>query len=155
MNLGPFLVVQNSKCSMTTLFSCFCNRIRLVVGVRIIGGGLPVLPGTASSFELASVPEASVSMSAALRGAKTFRVTTSFGGMFKAGDVSFCTAAFFEVPVISSVARFFRLRTFWKPSSCIVCCSVGFSRIICPASVVALSTALSLVTLLYTCRIRH
>jgi hypothetical protein len=30
------------------------------------------LPGTASSFEVASVPEASVSMSAALRGAKCF-----------------------------------------------------------------------------------
>jgi hypothetical protein len=49
----------------------------------IIGGGLPVLPGTAFSFEVASVPGASVSMSAALRGAKKFRVTTSLGGMFK------------------------------------------------------------------------
>jgi hypothetical protein len=39
-----------------------------VVDVRIIGGGLPVSPGTASSFEVASVPEESVSMSAALRG---------------------------------------------------------------------------------------
>jgi hypothetical protein len=55
---------------------CFCKCIRLVVDVRIMGGGLPVLPGTASSFELASVPEASVSMSADLRGRK-FRVTTS------------------------------------------------------------------------------
>jgi hypothetical protein len=38
---------------------------------RIIGGGLPVLPGTASSFEMALVPEESVSMSAALRGRKS------------------------------------------------------------------------------------
>jgi hypothetical protein len=37
-------------------FSCFCNCIWLVVHVRIIVGGLPVLPGTAS-FEVASVPE--------------------------------------------------------------------------------------------------
>jgi hypothetical protein len=55
----------------------------LVVDVRIIGGGLPVLPGTASSFEFASVPGTSVPMSAGLRGAKKFRVTTSLGG----GDV--------------------------------------------------------------------
>jgi hypothetical protein len=54
-----------------------------VVDVKIIGGGLPVLLATASSFELASVPEASVSMSDALRGANKFRVTTSLGG----GDV--------------------------------------------------------------------
>jgi hypothetical protein len=41
-----------------------------VVDVGIIGGGLPVLPGTASSFEVASVPEEPVSMSTALRGEK-------------------------------------------------------------------------------------
>jgi hypothetical protein len=71
-----------------------------VVDVRIIGGGLPVLPGTASSFEVASVPEASVSMSAALRGAKKFRVTTALGGIFKAVDVLVCTAAFRDAPVV-------------------------------------------------------
>jgi hypothetical protein len=88
-----------------------------MVDGRIIGGGLPVLPETASSFEVASVPEASVSMSAALRGVKKFRVTTSLGGMSKAIDVLICTVAFFVVPVVSSVARFFRLRTSWKSSS--------------------------------------
>jgi Ca2+/Na+ antiporter len=61
-----------------------------VVDVRIIGGGLPALPGTASSFEVASVPEASVSMSASLRGRKKFRVTTSLGGMFN--EATFCSA---------------------------------------------------------------
>jgi hypothetical protein len=35
-------------------------------------GRLPVLPGAASSFVVTSVPEASVSMSAALRGPKIF-----------------------------------------------------------------------------------
>jgi hypothetical protein len=64
-----------------------------VADVRIIGGGLPVLPGTASSFEVASVPEVLVSMSAVLRGAKKFPVMTSLGGMFKAGDVLVCTAS--------------------------------------------------------------
>jgi hypothetical protein len=47
----------------------FCNCVKLVVDVSIIGGGLPVLPGTASSIEVASVPEVSVSVSAVLRGA--------------------------------------------------------------------------------------
>jgi hypothetical protein len=51
-----------------------------VVEVRTTEGGLPVLPGTASSFEVASVPEESVTMSAALRGAKKFRVQTFLRG---------------------------------------------------------------------------
>jgi hypothetical protein len=45
---------------------------------------------------VASDLEESVSMSAALRGAKKFRVTTSlWGGVFKAGYILVCTAAFF------------------------------------------------------------
>jgi hypothetical protein len=52
-------------------FSLQLNQVS-VVDLKIIGGGLHVLPGTASSFELASVLEASVSISAALRGAKSF-----------------------------------------------------------------------------------
>jgi hypothetical protein len=83
MTLVPFLVLRNSKFYLTTFFSCSCNCIRLVVDVRIVGGGLPVLPGTASSFEVTSVPEASVSMSAALRRAKKFQVTTSLGGYLR------------------------------------------------------------------------
>jgi hypothetical protein len=102
------------KASFDLNFSCFCKRIRLVVDVRIIGGGLPVSPRTAFSFELASVPEASVSMSAALRGEKKFRVTNSFGWMYKAVDVLVCTVAFFELPVVSPVARLFRLPTSWN-----------------------------------------
>jgi hypothetical protein len=44
----------------------------LVVDVRIIGGDLPVLLGTATSFEVASEPEKPVSMSVALRGEDNF-----------------------------------------------------------------------------------
>jgi hypothetical protein len=51
MTLVPFLVLRNSNFSLTTLYSCFCNWIRLV---RIIGGGIPVSAGSTSSFELAS-----------------------------------------------------------------------------------------------------
>jgi hypothetical protein len=59
---------------------------------------------------LATVPETSVPMFAVLRGAKMFRVTTSLCGIFKVGDVLVCTAGFFKVPVVSSVACHFRLR---------------------------------------------
>jgi hypothetical protein len=62
MTLVLFLVLQNLKFSLTTLCTCFGKRIRLVVDVRIIKGGLPVLTGTAFSFEVASVPEESVSV---------------------------------------------------------------------------------------------
>jgi hypothetical protein len=65
-------VLRNSKFTLTALFSCFCNWNKLLVDVRIIGGCPPLLQGSASSFEVASVPEAWVSMSAALRGAKNF-----------------------------------------------------------------------------------
>jgi hypothetical protein len=82
MTLVPFLLLRNSKFPLTTLYSCFCNGIRLVVDVRIIGGGLPVLPGTASSFEFASVPEASVSMSTVLGGRRNI-----LGDDFLGGDV--------------------------------------------------------------------
>jgi hypothetical protein len=58
-------------------------------------------------------------MSAALRGAKKFRVMTSLGGMFKVVGVLVCTVAFFEVLVVLSVARLFRLRTFWKHPPCL------------------------------------
>jgi hypothetical protein len=67
-DFGPFLVLRNSKFPLTTLCSCFGNGIMPVVDVGIIGDGLPVLPGTASLFEMVSIPEASVSMSGALMG---------------------------------------------------------------------------------------
>jgi hypothetical protein len=38
MTLVPFLVLRNSKFSLTTLFSCFCSRISLTADVRTIGG---------------------------------------------------------------------------------------------------------------------
>jgi hypothetical protein len=37
MTLVPFLVLRNSKSSLTTPFSCFCSWIRLTANVRIIG----------------------------------------------------------------------------------------------------------------------
>jgi hypothetical protein len=50
-----------------------------VVDVRIIGGGLPVLPGTAS-FEVAKVLEESDFVSAALRGGEKVSGDDFLGG---------------------------------------------------------------------------
>jgi hypothetical protein len=80
----------------------------------IIGGGLPALPGTASSTVVASAPEVSVSMVVARRGAKKFRVATSLLGVFLLS-----AAGFFEVGAASLVLWHFRLRTSLKPSSCV------------------------------------
>jgi hypothetical protein len=82
MTLVPFLVLRNSKFSLTTPFSCFCSRIRLMVGVRTIGGGRPGLAGVAASHGVASVLVESVSMSDARSGAKKFQVATSLGGVY-------------------------------------------------------------------------
>jgi hypothetical protein len=127
--------------SLTTICSCFRKWIRLVADVWIIGGSLPVLPGTAFSFEVVSVREVSVSMSVALRGAKNFKVTTSLKGIYKVGDVLFCTAVFFEAPAVSSMACRLCLRTSWKPSSSFVCCPVEFGELVWSARVFAWSTA--------------
>jgi hypothetical protein len=102
-----------------------------VVDVITIGGGLHVLPGTASPFEVDSLPEALVSMNSVLKRAKKFRAMIFLGGMFKAGNILVRTAAFFEVKVV----RLFCLRTSWKPSSCVVCCPVVFGRLVWPTRV--------------------
>jgi hypothetical protein len=47
--------------------------MRFILDVRIIGGGLQVLSGTASSSVFSSIPEESVSI-VARRGAKKLRV---------------------------------------------------------------------------------
>jgi hypothetical protein len=122
MTVVPFLVLRSVP--LTTLFSCmyivgeglkrpqhrdhpFCNWTILVVGVRVIRGDLPILPGTAFSFEVASVPGASVSISDALRGTKKFRVTTSLRGRFKVVDI------------LSALPLSFQFRWFhrWRASS--------------------------------------
>jgi hypothetical protein len=59
MTLVPFLVLRNSKFSLTTIFSCFCSRIRLTAVVRTIRGG-PGLAGAAASRDVASMFEESV-----------------------------------------------------------------------------------------------
>jgi hypothetical protein len=60
MTLVPFLVLRNSKFSLTTALSCFCNWIRLTADVRIIGGGRPVLVGAVASLGEDSVLAESV-----------------------------------------------------------------------------------------------
>jgi hypothetical protein len=79
MTLVPYRLLRNSKFSLTTLRRCFYIWIRLVVDVRIIGDGLPVLL-ISVSFEVASVPEDSVLISAAPRREKNFGWLPPWGG---------------------------------------------------------------------------
>jgi hypothetical protein len=65
---------------------------------------------------VASALEESVSMVAALRGAKKLRLTTTFGGVCTASDAAVNTA-FLEAGAVSLVLCLFRLRTSLKPSS--------------------------------------
>jgi hypothetical protein len=97
-------------------FDCHLQLHQLVAAVIIIGGGLPVFPGTASSCGVASALEESVSMVAGLRGAKKLRVTTTFGEVSTASGAAVGTALL-EVGAVSSVLCLFRLRTSLKPSS--------------------------------------
>jgi hypothetical protein len=60
ITLAPFLVLRNSKLSLTTPFSCFYNWIRLTADVRTTGGSRPVFTGAAASCGVASVLAESV-----------------------------------------------------------------------------------------------
>jgi hypothetical protein len=82
MSLVLFLVLWNSKFSLTTPFSCFCNWIRLTADVRTIRGGRPVLAGAVASCGEASVSAESVSMSDAWRRLKIFQLAISLGSIY-------------------------------------------------------------------------
>jgi hypothetical protein len=112
----------------------------LLYDVKIIGGGLHDIPGTASSCGLASVPEESVSIFVVLRGVKNFRVASSLGAMFKAAEVA-AGSAFFEVWAVFSVLCRFHRRTSWKPSSWVDGDPTAFCAVFWPTWLLALSTA--------------
>jgi hypothetical protein len=88
---GFISVLRNSKFSLTSLFSCFCNWIRLTEDVRPIGGGRPVLTGAVGSPGEASLAE-SVSMLHVRSGSKKFRMATSLWGVSTAADTAVGTA---------------------------------------------------------------
>jgi hypothetical protein len=83
-----------------------------------------------------------VSISVVLWGGEEISVDNLLGGWtFKAADVLVCTAAFFEVPPVLSVACPFRLHASYIVPSCVVCCPVVFGGLVWPARVLTLSTA--------------
>jgi hypothetical protein len=73
--------------------------MRLVVEVTsiIIGDGLPGFLGAACLGSVFSASIVSMSMSVVLRGAKTLRVNTAFGGSLTAADVGTGLVDFFAV----------------------------------------------------------
>jgi hypothetical protein len=82
-----FRVFRNSYSPLTCSFSSLWRRIKFVVEVITIGGGLPDFLGVSCSGSVFSAPVVSVSMSVVLRGAKKLRVDTAFGGSLTAADV--------------------------------------------------------------------
>jgi hypothetical protein len=83
--------------------------MRLVFAVRMMGGGLPAVLGTASSGVVASVTEESVSILDARKGAKKLRVVTSLAS----------AARSFDDGAASLVLWRFRLQSSLKPSFCV------------------------------------
>jgi hypothetical protein len=118
MTLITFLVLRNSKSSLTASFSCFCSWIRLAADVRIIGGRLPVFSGTASSCGVFCVLGEFASLQFFLSGAKKLMVATTVEGVSTAADDT-VVPAFMEFRAASSVLYLFRLRTSLNPSSCV------------------------------------
>jgi hypothetical protein len=80
--LAPVLVFQKSKLPLTKPSSCFCNWIKFVADVSIMGGGLPLRllggcwsPSSSACFLVSSAD--SSCMPAVFRGAKKSRVGCS------------------------------------------------------------------------------
>jgi hypothetical protein len=65
-----------------------------VVDIRIIAAAYLFCQELSPSFEVASEPEASVSVSAALRRGKKFQVMIYLWKMLNADDILVCTADF-------------------------------------------------------------
>jgi hypothetical protein len=83
----PFHEFRNSYFPLPLSFKSLCSRMRFVVEVITICGGLPDFLGASCSGNVFSAPAVSVSMSVVLRGAKKLRINTAFGGSLTATDV--------------------------------------------------------------------
>jgi hypothetical protein len=112
MTLFKFLALRNSKLSLTTLFSCFCSRIRLTADVRTIAGDHPVLAGAAVSRAVASVLAESMSMLDSRSGERNSPWRPPLVGVYTAVH-----GAFFEVGQVSFVLCRLRFPTSLKPNS--------------------------------------
>jgi hypothetical protein len=96
----PFHVFRNSYSHLTCSFRSLWRRIKFVVEVITIGGGLPDFLGASCSGSVFSAPVVPVSMSLVLRGSTKFRVIIALIGSLTV--VSFGTdtidvLAFYEV----------------------------------------------------------
>jgi hypothetical protein len=80
----PFRVFRNSHSLLTWSFKPRWTRIRFVVDVITIGGGLPCFLGASCSGGVFSAPVNSVSIPVVL---KKLRVNIAFGGSLTAAGV--------------------------------------------------------------------
>jgi hypothetical protein len=100
-----FRVFRNSYSSLTSSFKSLCSRMRFVVEVIIICGGLPDFRGDSCSGRVFSALVVSVFMSVVLRGAKTLRVNTAFGGSLISADIGTMSADFLSLYEVSALPR--------------------------------------------------
>lgn len=92
----PFLVFQNSKVSLMMPLRCFCNCMRFVAEVRMMGGGLPALFVGSCSLLLDSL--LSSSSTSVLRGARKYPIgNSSCGHICGSGTLLLITAVFFRM----------------------------------------------------------
>jgi hypothetical protein len=153
MNTPPFLVMiriplrvfWNSYSPMTCSFKSLWSRMRFVVDVITIGGHLPDFLGASCSRSAFCAPVDSVSMSAVLRGAKTLRVNTTFGGGLTAADVGTGLVDFLAVYEVSLETCLLRLFISWKSSPGVVDSNeVLLTASLYPACALIFRTAFSL-----------
>jgi hypothetical protein len=120
-----FRVFRNSYSPMTCSFRSLWSRIRSMVEVITIGGGLSHFLGASCSVRVFSAPVASVSMSMSLvqRGAKKLRVMAALVGALSAADFGIDIVDFLVVSEVSLEIWLLHLFTSWKSSSWGVDCN--------------------------------
>jgi hypothetical protein len=144
MILVPFRVFLNSYSPLTCSFKSLCSRMRFVVEVVTIGGGLPDFLAASYPSSAFSAPAVSVSVSVVLRGAKKLRVNTAFRGSLTAADVGTGLVDFLVVCKVSSEMCILRVFSSWKWLSWAAdSTEVLFTARLCPAYALTLRMAFS------------
>jgi hypothetical protein len=102
--------------SFDMFFKSLCSRMKCVLEVITMGGGLPDLLEASCPGRVFSAPVVSVYMSV-LWGLKNLRVDTAFGGSLTAVDVRTILVDFLADCEVSSKLCLLRFLTSWKSSS--------------------------------------
>jgi hypothetical protein len=133
----PFLVFRNSYSPLMFSFRSLWSRIRVVVEVITIGGGLPGFLGASCSSSLRVY-------SLILRGAKKIRINTVFRGNLKTGDAGTGLFDYLALCEVFLEVCLLRLLASWKSSSWAVDYTDAlFTAPPCPACALTFRTTFS------------